>query len=80
MIIIAGTYLPECAVWTNEIQHATPKTAVTECSDGCSLVHTGGLRQEIDIYIPKIAGQLTRQTVTELKTLAQTEERNKHKY
>jgi len=71
MITIAGIALPECAIWQNEMEYGMPISAVEPSADGRQIVFVGGHRRNIDIYIPKIAGELTRQTAVRLKTLAE---------
>ncbi|PLX66006.1 MAG: hypothetical protein C0602_12805 [Denitrovibrio sp.] len=71
MISIGGIALPESAVWTNELAHGLPLNSLTNCTDGCGLVHFGEKEKEIDLYVPKIAGELTRQTALLLKALAE---------
>lgn len=69
MISIAWIALPESAVWENEMQHGKPLNGHTECTDGYTLIHRGGADRNIVIYIPKVSGELTRQTVIQLKAL-----------
>jgi len=71
MIQIADIILPESAVWENEINTGNPKSDVEICPDGTELIFTDGKVSEIDIYIPKIAGELTRETVLRLKELSE---------
>ncbi|PLX68637.1 MAG: hypothetical protein C0603_05650 [Denitrovibrio sp.] len=70
MIAIAGITMPDCSIWHNEMEYGMPISNIETCTEGNKLVYSSGYDRRIDIYIPKIAGELTRQTVSELKALA----------
>ena len=69
MIRIAGITLPETAVWTNEMEYGSPLSA-SAYADGREFIFSGGRSGKIDIYVPKVSGELTRETVLALKALA----------
>lgn len=72
MISIAGVILPKTAIWKNEITHGQPKANAEQTVDGKELIFQWDVDLDIDIYIPKIAGELTRETVDKLKALSDT--------
>jgi hypothetical protein len=69
MIRISDITLPKSAVWANEISNSTHKTERTACPDGTEVIFADIQDAEIDIYIPKISGELTRADVQRLKAL-----------
>ncbi|ADD68999.1 hypothetical protein Dacet_2237 [Denitrovibrio acetiphilus DSM 12809] len=71
MIQIAGITLPMCAVWENELESGQPEQECEICADGTELIYQNSTTAKIDIYIPKISGELTRETVLRLKSLSQ---------
>lgn len=71
MIIIAGITLPESAVWVNEIKSGARISNRETCPDGIELIFTDKTSPEIDIYIPKISGEITRAEVLNLKALSE---------
>jgi len=72
MIILAGIQMPESAVWINEMAQKGSKAVHTSCIEGSDLVFQSTAPLEIDIYIPKISGELTRETVQQIRSLAET--------
>lgn len=70
MIRIAGIELPETAVWENEMEYGAPLAKTEICANGSEVIFTGGRSGKIDIYVPKVAGELTRDKVLALKALA----------
>ncbi len=71
MITIAGINMPESSIWQNEMEYGLPISITETCADGNILVYSGGYDRRIDIYTPKAAGELARQTVEELKAIAE---------
>jgi hypothetical protein len=71
MIRISDITLPESAVWANEISNSTQKTERETCPDGVEVIFADIQDAEIDIYIPKISGELPRRDVLRLKALAE---------
>jgi len=72
MINISGITLPETAIWENELIHGQPKANAEQAADGKELIFQWNVNSDIDIYIPKIAGELTRESVEKLKALSET--------
>jgi len=70
MISIAGITMPESSIWQNEMEYGSPISDTETCTEGSRLIYTSGYSKEVDIYIPKTAGELTRQTVISLKALS----------
>jgi len=70
MIRISDITLPESAVWENEISDGTHKIERTTCTNGIDIIFADVQSAEIDIYIPKISGELSRADVLRLKALA----------
>jgi len=72
VISISGIVLSESAVWENETSYSMPFSSEETLTNGDRLIYSDGSDTRIDIYQPKIAGEMTRETVSALLELART--------